>query len=772
MSSNGTAREERSPHDETPASKRRRIAFSCLDCRRRKLKCDRLFPSCTRCQKGGHPESCTYDNEAVELATTQSSGEKNRTRDFPTANGHGAPRTIPRLPSVARSFAADEGEEAYPRPHSEDTTTRLYAQEERIRQLECRIIGLEKATHGARIPELTQAELSIHSNRMAAADKETMIFRGKHFKTQFYGASHHTSYLSHLPELRLFMKDMIVQHQGLASVQRELHNTKIKGPGQEDSLPTNDKALISLLPQKKVADQLVQIYVENLESTYRVLHLPTFWEEYSSFWKAPQEGRPAFAALLLLILASTYCVKEKDSSMFRGDSSVGRETAIMWIRTCDSWLQSQSQKHTNMTVFQIHCLSFVAKQMNSIKRKRTWTSAGNLMRLALSNGLHRDANIINLRHATPSSKKVSAFDQEMRRRIWATISELELQAAFDRGMPAMLRDLVEDCGPPLNLDDEEFDPSAEQLPGPRPVSQYTRSTFQHLSRLSWSLRLELVSVINGPHPQMAYEDVLLYDRKIMQYLAEIPHWSDQASVVSRVLLQLQLQVLLLFLHRPFAREEARGSRYDYSAIMHLRSAMNILDLHHQLTSTGNTFLCLFRSDIFGAALSICYNYSASEPNTDQNLFSRSSIKQSSSDPLPYLEKALNMIGEKIMCVGIGLPEYYCVCAMIGLLKKKQSPSLEQSRYEEQKAAYKVTQMTQRVMSLQDNYSAAATLASLPNMPVSAPTGLLGNGSSNGNAIGPSAQMDGTDMLEEYGQDFEGLDLTDIAGWDLEAFWNF
>ena len=74
-----------------------------------------------------------------------------------------------------------------------------------------------------------------------------------------------------------------------------------------------------------------------------------------------------------------------------------------------------------------------------------------------------------------------------------------------------------------------------------------------------------------------------------------------------------------------------------------------------------------------------------------------------------------MIGEKIMCVGIGLPEYYCVCAMIGLLKKKQSPSLEQSRYEEQKAAYKVTQMTQRVMSLQDNYSAAATLASLPNM---------------------------------------------------------
>ena len=133
------------------------------------------------------------------------------------------------------------------------------------------------------------------------------------------------------------MKNMIVQNQGLAPVRRELKNTKIKGPGQEDNLPTNDKALTSLLPQKKIADVLVQIYVDNLESTYRVLHLPSFWVEYSDFWNAPQEGRPAFAALLLLILASTYCLKERESSLFRGDSSVGRETAIMWIRTCDSW---------------------------------------------------------------------------------------------------------------------------------------------------------------------------------------------------------------------------------------------------------------------------------------------------------------------------------------------------------------------------------------------------------------------------------------------------
>lgn len=102
------------------------------------------------------------------------------------------------------------------------------------------------------------------------------------------------------------------------------------------------------------------------------------------------------------------------------------------------------------------------------------------------------------------------------------------------------------------------------------------------------------------------------------------------------------------------------------------------------------------------------------PALDQNLLPpRNSIKQLSSDPLPYLEKALSMFEEKIMCIGTGLQEYYCVCAITGMLKKMQTG--EQSKYEEQKAAFRVSQIIQKVLSLQDNYSAAATLASLPRL---------------------------------------------------------
>lgn len=409
------------------------------------------------------------------------------------------------------------------------------------------------------------------------------------------------------------MKEMVVQHPGLAHVQKELKSMKIKG-NEQTSTSSDGKALIRLLPHKEVADQLVQIYIDNFESTYRVLYLPSFWQEYTNLWDAPVDARPAFIALLLLVLATTCCVRPRDRSMFRGDSSLERETAIKWIEACDAWLEKQSQKHASITIFQIHCLSFIAQQINSVKRKRTWTSAGTLMRIAMSAGLHRDAEIVNLRHGNLSNRQVSIFDQEMRRRLWTTVSELELQTSLDRGMPAMLRELIADCGPPLNIDDEEIYPSIDQLPTSRPISQHTRSSFQHLCHSTWTLRLELVSLINGPARQMQYEDVLLYDRRIVQALDDTPYWNGQGASVARTLLQLQLQQILLLLHRPYVLYDTQSSRYDYSAVVHLRAAMTILDLHQKLISAGNPVLCVLRNDILGAALSVCYNFSVSRTN--------------------------------------------------------------------------------------------------------------------------------------------------------------
>lgn len=53
--------------DTTKKQRRQRAILSCNDCRRRKLKCDRLLP-CNRCIKGGISHSCAYATEA-DVAT-------------------------------------------------------------------------------------------------------------------------------------------------------------------------------------------------------------------------------------------------------------------------------------------------------------------------------------------------------------------------------------------------------------------------------------------------------------------------------------------------------------------------------------------------------------------------------------------------------------------------------------------------------------------------------------------------------------------------------
>ena len=207
MSSNGIARDEQWPQDDSPASKRRRIAFSCLACRRRKLKCDRIYPSCSRCQKGGHPEICVYDAEAVESRLPQGSEDGQRGISETVSGNHNNPRIAPRLSSITRSLVAEDGENPSPRGRPlEDIYSRLYRQEAQIRQLEDRIHGLEKAAQNpphqwpslASIRELSQAGSRPSTDHDGVNVGEPLIFKGKHFKTQFFGASHPTSFLSHV----------------------------------------------------------------------------------------------------------------------------------------------------------------------------------------------------------------------------------------------------------------------------------------------------------------------------------------------------------------------------------------------------------------------------------------------------------------------------------------------------------------------------------------------------------------------------------------------
>ena len=117
--------------------KRRRKVLSCLNCRSRKLKCDRNLPSCARCQKGGQEDTCTYDSKI--------SGDMNdeRRQTKVSSRKPGSPSLAPVVPTASgmnESMADPQGSSL------SDSHRIIREQIQRITQLERRIACLQGLT--------------------------------------------------------------------------------------------------------------------------------------------------------------------------------------------------------------------------------------------------------------------------------------------------------------------------------------------------------------------------------------------------------------------------------------------------------------------------------------------------------------------------------------------------------------------------------------------------------------------------------------------------
>ena len=398
-------------------------------------------------------------------------------------------------------------------------------------------------------------------------------------------------------------------------------------------------AMLSVLPAKAAMDSLAVMYFDNFEITHRILHEPSFWRDYKEFWKDTNKNDPSFLVVLLLIVSTVCTMSAKEPLRFVGKNSSARETAIRLIYTCEAWLQRQSHKHLTLALVQIRCLIVVAKQMNRIKKKRAWTVAGDLVRFGMSVGLHRDASVLE--------GKVSIFAQELRKRLWATIVELELQASFDRGMPSSSVSTSCNCGAPANISDSHLQESAEESLISEDPGIWTATSYLRLSRSSVAMRASLNQMINGPQEELEYEDMLAWDKRIRKHLQSLPNWQDgnvdtlaqtqypmipghprvqtpashknqseftndaptrtedQKRTICRSLLDLQLRQYLIPLHSPFVRRIRADARYQYSVMVCYETANKILDLHTKLVANGVDVLNLFRDDVLGPALSIC-----------------------------------------------------------------------------------------------------------------------------------------------------------------------
>jgi hypothetical protein len=416
--------------------------------------------------------------------------------------------------------------------------------------------------------------------------------------------------------------------------------------------------LVDLIPERLIVDPLVRNYFNTFEKTFRILHEPTFWNDYEEFWKAPRNAKPGFHAILLLVLATARSTSRNSDS----DSSPTRAQAITWIHACDHWLSQQSQKHRFLGMYQVMILRFLAATANSLKNKAAYTEMEAVFTYFKAAGFHRDPSLLE--------ERCSLFEREMRRRLWATVSELELQTSIDKGFSSSLAAMPVDCRPPVNTNDEDLFVGSSLPPAPKPPSQYTSTSYLKISSESLALRVSLCALINDPKTHLEYDLVLQYEQQIQEALDALPQWTDwtdKGHTQASSLLDLQLRQFLLLIHTPFARRSTT-SHHRYSRLVCLSTSKAILEIHSKLIAAGNYTLTLIREDAFRAALSICHNTFLCTLKPADIFFSGFLAGFQS-----MLDDTFKILEERCMRRGIGYHQFWYISAACSLVQTKLDP---------------------------------------------------------------------------------------------------
>ncbi|KAL6156306.1 hypothetical protein ACJBU6_05434 [Exserohilum turcicum] len=360
----------------------------------------------------------------------------------------------------------------------------------------------------------------------------------------------------------------------------------------------SDANIFAVLPEKSIIDAQATLYFQTWETSYRILHEPSFWEEYRAFWEGSgsDKERAAFAAVLVLIIVVTKCLKPKDDT-FIGDTTADRQAATDLIDVCEVWIDRQPRRRVTLAFFQLRCLLLLAKRVNCIGMKEDWVASGELLRIALVSGMHRDPALLD-------NSSLSPFDAEMKKRLWATTMELELQSSIESGFQSGLTGLHFDAPAPAHLADEAFSADTQELPPEQPEGQFTSTSYLNISLKSLPLRVHLTQLLNTSLANMQYADVLHWDAQIQAAISALPEWSSESNAVPYALLRLQLRQYLLILHRPWAQLASKNSRVMYSLTTCVDACNSIIKTHADLLSKGILALSNLRNDTVRVGLTL------------------------------------------------------------------------------------------------------------------------------------------------------------------------
>ncbi|KAF4998933.1 hypothetical protein FDECE_11647 [Fusarium decemcellulare] len=417
----------------------------------------------------------------------------------------------------------------------------------------------------------------------------------------------------------------------------------------------SEGTLKGLLPPKATTDKLVQAYLDNFDCIYHILDLPGFRRQYAELWVGNLPVEENFLVALLLVVAAAMCLTSTTAGEYCQDTVSSRDQATTIIQSCENWLHHGVSGHSDLHDFQISFLLLFARQINARRYKQTWANAGKVVRIFMSAGLHMD----------PSPAHVdSPAHREIRRRIWASVAEFELQASFEQGMPATPWPLQSDITSLINAFDDDLEPLATI----RSPLEFTESSYLATAHQSILFRHALNTLLNDVRATISFHDTKDLTEQIKKYLAAIPLWADRKAAVPRALLFINLHQYQLALHIRQAQRATTPVERNFSTKILLDTAKDMIGLHMAIPERDRGPLEIISGDHIRAALSLCFLWITFDPLMANGIF-----ELSERDVFGLMQEAATLIGAKFSRYGGDQRQLWIVTVATAFMKTRDQP---------------------------------------------------------------------------------------------------
>ena len=327
------------------------------------------------------------------------------------------------------------------------------------------------------------------------------------------------------------------------------------------------------------------IFKTNVDPVIKLLHIPHYENMVIQASSNLDHISKPIEVLMFTIYFSALTTLSADDCLVQ--LGLEKQTAVRKYRfAVEQALARAGFLNTQELVILQSLLLFLTCVRRSDDTRYVWTLTGLLIRLAQGLGLHRDGQQFGL----------SPFETEMRRRLWWQISSLDTRASEDQGTDPSIVEQSFDTKFPLNINDEDFDPTTKETP--KEHEGATEMTFD-LIRYSMGITVRRLSYAppaagrcRTMNARLSTEDKEHMIEELHQYLEKkflrhcnmsVPlHWV--AATVARLI----LAKMWLVVHHPFSRSDAGAGLPQETKDRLFRTSLEVIEFARLLETEKTT----------------------------------------------------------------------------------------------------------------------------------------------------------------------------------------